>query len=42
MFDRTHSPEAPWHVIPANDKRYARREVLRICAETLERLLKKS
>ncbi|HEY8206591.1 MAG TPA: polyphosphate kinase [Myxococcaceae bacterium] len=40
MFDRTHQPDAPWHVIPANDKRHARREVLRICADTLERLLK--
>jgi polyphosphate kinase 2 (PPK2 family) len=39
MFDRTHRPDAPWHVIPGNDKRYARREVLRLCADTLERLL---
>jgi len=24
MFDRTHTRDAPWHLIPANDKRYAR------------------
>jgi polyphosphate kinase 2 (PPK2 family) len=39
MFDRTHRPDAPWYAVPANDKRYARREVLRICADTLQRLL---
>ncbi len=36
MFDRTHRPDAPWHLIPANDKRLARLAVLKICAEVLE------
>jgi polyphosphate kinase 2 (PPK2 family) len=35
MLDRTHRPDAPWHVIPANDKRLARLEVLRRCVEVL-------
>jgi len=35
MLDRTHRPDAPWHVIPANNKQYARLAVLRICAEAL-------
>ena len=29
MLDRTHRPDAPWTLVPANDKRYARLEVLR-------------
>lgn len=29
MFDRTHTKHAPWHVIPADAKWYARVEVLR-------------
>ncbi|MFP2932579.1 polyphosphate kinase 2 family protein [Pyxidicoccus sp. 3LG] len=36
MLDRTHRPDAPWHVVPGNDKRYSRLEVLRRCAELLE------
>jgi polyphosphate kinase 2 (PPK2 family) len=35
MLDRTHRPDAPWHVIPANDKRLARLQVLRRCVEVL-------
>lgn len=35
MLDRTHRPDAPWHVVPGNDKRYARLEVLRRCVELL-------
>ncbi|MCP3141200.1 polyphosphate kinase 2 family protein [Pyxidicoccus xibeiensis] len=35
MLDRTHRPDAPWHVVPGNDKRYSRLEVLRRCAELL-------
>jgi polyphosphate kinase 2 (PPK2 family) len=29
MLDRTHRPDAPWVVVPANDKRFARLMVLR-------------
>ncbi len=36
MFDRTHRPDAPWHAIPATDKKFARLEVLRACAKLLE------
>jgi AMP-polyphosphate phosphotransferase len=36
MLDRTHRPDAPWRVIPANDKRYARLEVLRAAIRLLE------
>jgi polyphosphate kinase 2 (PPK2 family) len=35
MLDRTHRPDAPWHLIPANDKQYARIEVLKACAKAL-------
>ena len=31
MLDRTHRPDAPWVVIPANDKKYARLAVLEEC-----------
>ncbi len=36
MLDRTHRPDAPWHLIAANDKRNARLEVLRACVELLK------
>lgn len=36
MFDRTHRPDAPWHVVPANDKKYARIAVLRTCVAALD------
>ncbi len=36
MFDRTHRPDAPWHAVPANDKKYARIAVLRSCIEALD------
>ncbi len=36
MFDRTHRPDAPWYPIPANDKRYARLEVLKACVDALD------
>lgn len=35
MLDRTHRPDAPWHVVAANDKRHARLEVLRRCVALL-------
>ncbi len=36
MLDRTHRPDAPWHVVPANDKKMARLTVLRTCIEALD------
>jgi polyphosphate kinase 2 (PPK2 family) len=36
MLDRTHRPDAPWHVIPSDDKKFARLEVLRRCKELLK------
>jgi len=35
MLDKTSTAEAPWHVVPANDKRYARIEALRIITRSL-------
>lgn len=40
MIEKTGTDIAPWHLIPGDDKRYARIEVLRIITETLEKLLK--
>ncbi|MFO7809717.1 polyphosphate:AMP phosphotransferase [Guyparkeria sp.] len=37
MVIRTSTEYAPWHIIPANDKRYARIEVMRIAAETVKK-----
>jgi len=36
MLDRTHRPDAPWVIVPANDKRYARLAVLRDTIRLLE------
>jgi len=36
MFERTESPDAPWHVIPAESKRYARVEVVRTVSRAIE------
>ena len=36
MFERTSTPEAPWHVIPANRKWYARLAVQALLLEALE------
>lgn len=33
MLDRTHRPDAPWHLVPANDKKFARIAVLRTVLE---------
>lgn len=38
VFDRTSTPHAPWHVIPADDKRYARLAVSQLLVEALESL----
>lgn len=42
MIARTQHPNAPWHLIAANDKRHARVEVLKIVCEALERALERS
>ena len=39
MVSRTSSAIAPWHLIPANDKRYARLEVVRTINAALEEAL---
>jgi polyphosphate:AMP phosphotransferase len=39
MVAHTSTQHAPWHLIPANDKDYARVEVLRIAADTIARAL---
>ena len=39
MIDRTSTEYAPWHVIPSNDKRSARIQVLRSCCESIEEAL---
>jgi polyphosphate kinase 2 (PPK2 family) len=35
-FDRTHRPDAPWHIVPANDKRAARLQVLQTAIDALD------
>jgi len=42
MVARTHADDAPWHLIPANDKRWARVEVLKIVTRRLRKALKKA
>jgi polyphosphate:AMP phosphotransferase len=39
MVDRTSTAEAPWTIVEANDKRFARVKVLRTLVETVERAL---
>ena len=29
MLEVTHTPEAPWHIVPADDKRHARLNLIR-------------
>ena len=36
MFERTDRPHAPWHVVSAESKRYARVQVLRTVNDELE------
>jgi len=40
MFFKTDMPNAPWIVIPANDKKYARLEVMRAVRKRLKEMLK--
>jgi polyphosphate kinase 2 (PPK2 family) len=39
MIERTSSTPAPWCLIPANDKRYARVKVLNCIADAIEKRL---
>jgi len=41
MFTETDTPDAPWHIVPAEHKHYARIETARIVADRLEKALKK-
>jgi AMP-polyphosphate phosphotransferase len=41
MIERTNKPHAPWTIIEADDKKFARLKVLRTFCETIERSLKK-
>jgi len=41
MFDKTDTKAAPWHIIPAECKKYARVETVKLLAESLERALGK-
>jgi polyphosphate kinase 2 (PPK2 family) len=38
MFSATDAPHAPWHLVPGNDKNWARIRVLRTAADALHRL----
>lgn len=40
MIARTSTKSAPWHVVPANDKRFARTQVLKAVNKALERGLR--
>ncbi|HEY6597375.1 MAG TPA: UDP-galactose-lipid carrier transferase, partial [Asanoa sp.] len=40
MIDRTDHPKAPWHVVPADDKRYARVDVVETVCAVVEAELK--
>lgn len=40
MIQRTHTRHAPWTVVPADDKKYARLAVLRAVCESIEQALK--
>ena len=37
MFQRTSTKEHPWHLIPANDKRYSRLAAIEVIVETLSK-----
>lgn len=42
MLALTDTPHAPWHLIPANDKRYARLQVLRTACRAIQAALESS
>ena len=39
MLERTDQPVAPWHVVAAEDKRWARVDVVRTVARAMEQAL---
>jgi polyphosphate kinase 2 (PPK2 family) len=41
MFERTSTEDAPWHVIAAESKRYARVEVIRTVNRAIEAGMKR-
>jgi polyphosphate kinase 2 (PPK2 family) len=41
MVKKTSTPEAPWHLVPSVDKKYARVHVLRTVCDALEIQLRK-
>jgi polyphosphate:AMP phosphotransferase len=41
MIAKTSTPQAPWHIVPANDKRFARIFVLQTVCDALEKALDK-
>ena len=42
MLYRTHKSYAKWHIIEANDKKYARIKVLETCIDTLEKIIERA
>ncbi len=41
MIALTHRPQAPWHLVPADNKRYARLEILRSASKQIEATLER-
>lgn len=41
MIALTHTPSAPWHLIPADNKRFARLEILKTACKAIEKALGK-
>jgi polyphosphate kinase 2 (PPK2 family) len=41
MLALTHTPRAPWHLVPANNKRHARLQVLKISCKQIAAALEK-
>jgi polyphosphate kinase 2 (PPK2 family) len=39
MLALTDTPNAPWHLIPADNKRYARLQILRTACRQIEAIL---
>ena len=39
MLQKTSTQKAPWHILPSNDKKYARVKALEIIVDTLEKAL---
>jgi polyphosphate kinase 2 (PPK2 family) len=39
MLERTDTPDAPWHVVAGDDKRWARVDVVRTVCQVIEKAL---